>query len=139
MYTFGVTTDIIQSHFIFSSPSLCLEEYSISGAAAGTRVVICAGQCWVLHDLWTDVTQFINFMHQFVDIDAIVIRWHLVVTITAGIQQYFVLLVLFGVQHVVTLLAETDPNESRPLGTYFALTHGCSCCVYVNQGSSKVC
>lgn len=78
-------------------------------------------------------------MHQFVDIDAIVIRWHFVVTITTGIQQYFVLLVLFGVQHVVTLLAETDPNESRPLGTHLALTHGCNCCVYVHQGRSKVC
>lgn len=45
-----------------------------------------------LYNLRVYVTQLINFMHEFVDIDTVVLRGHLVITVSAGIQQDLVLL-----------------------------------------------
>ena len=43
-------------------------------------------------------------MHNFVDVDAVVVSDLLVVAVPASVQQCFVLLVLLGVQHVVAFL-----------------------------------
>lgn len=39
-----------------------------------------------LYNFWVYVAQFINFMHKFVDINAIVFCGHLVITVPARIQ-----------------------------------------------------
>ena len=52
-------------------------------------------------------------MHDLVDVDAAAIRHLTVVAVSAGVEQHPVLLVLLGVQHVVALLAEPDPNKAR--------------------------
>ena len=54
-------------------------------------------------------------MHNLVDVDAVVVGHLFVVAVPAGVEQCLVLLVFLGVQHVVALLTEADPNKTRTL------------------------
>lgn len=47
----------------------------------------------------------------FVDVDAARFGPYLAVAVSARVHQHFVHLVLFRVQHVVTLLTESDADE----------------------------
>lgn len=46
----------------------------------------------------------LDFVHDFVDINAITVGFCFVVAISASIQEDFVLLVFLGIQHVVAFL-----------------------------------
>ena len=83
-----------------------------------------------LYHLWTDVTQLINFMHQFVDIDAIIVSWHFVVTVTAGIQQYFVLLKIV-IRFIVVTHGYYNPKV-------LSLRNACVCCTIKDRNSSHL-
>ena len=54
-------------------------------------------------------------MHNLVDVDAVVVGHLFVVAVPAGVEQCLVLLVFLGVQHVVALLTEADPNKTWTL------------------------
>lgn len=130
MCALTVATYIVQSHLIFSSPGLGLEEYRIACATPWAWMVVCPWQCWVLYHFWVNVPKFINFMHQLVDINTIIFCGHFVITVPAGIKQYLVFLVFFWVQHIVTLLTETDADKTWSISSTFChKTHGCCCFV----------
>lgn len=57
--------------------------------------------------------KLVNFVHNFVDIDAITISQLLVVTISASIKQDFIFLIFFWIKHVIAFLTEPDTNKSR--------------------------
>ena len=59
--------------------------------------------------------RFSYLVHNLVDVDAVVVGHLFVVAVPAGVEQCLVLLVFLGVQHVVALLTEADPNKTRTL------------------------
>lgn len=68
--TMCIGANIIQSHLLFSSPCLCLEEYSLSMIALWARMILTPRQGGIRDHIWHNMCQFINFMHNFVDINA---------------------------------------------------------------------
>ena len=59
--------------------------------------------------------RFSYLVHNLVDVDAVVVGHLFVVAVPAGVEQCLVLLVFLGVQHVVALLTEADPNKTWTL------------------------
>lgn len=104
---FAIGTYIIESHFFFCSSRLSLEEDGLPVVAFGTLMLLRSGQGGIAHHVGVDVSQLVDFVHNFVHVNAIGVGQLFVVAISARVQEHLVVLVLFRVQHVVALLAET--------------------------------
>lgn len=65
-----------------------------------------------MDDIADDSRKFVNLVSNFVHIDAIVVGIRLPFTITTGIQKLFVFLVFFGIEHIITFVAELDTDKS---------------------------
>lgn len=103
-------THIVKSHLLFSSPSLTLEEHGLSVVAFGAHVVLRAGQSGVTHHVRVNVRQLIDFVHDFVHINAVRVGLLFVVAISARVQENFVVFVFPRIQHVVAFLAELNAD-----------------------------
>ena len=99
-----------------SFPRSYLEKDRLSVLAFGARVILRPGQSGIADDVRVDVGDFIHLMHNFVDVNAVVVGDLLVIAVPARVQQLPLLLVLFGVEHVVALLTEPDTHESGAVG-----------------------
>lgn len=53
-----ICTHIIQSHFFFSSSSLCLEKYSFSMIALWAWMFFGSWQCWIRYYISDNMCQF---------------------------------------------------------------------------------
>ena len=105
----------VKSHLVFSTARLGLEEDCLSMLALGTRMILRSGQCRVADDVWNDLSDFVDLVHDFIHVDAITVGQLLVVAVPARVHQHLVLFVLFGVKHVVALLAKPDANKPRTI------------------------
>ena len=76
-------------------------------------------QSWVSNNIRHNVGDLIHLVHDLVHIDAGRLRQLAIVTISAGVQQHFVVFVLLGVEHVVALLAEPDAYKAWAFGGHF--------------------
>lgn len=76
-------------------------------------MVLRPGQRGVLGHVCDDLGQLVHFVRDFVDVDAAVVGFLLVIAIPARVQQNAIFLVLLGVQHVITFLAEPNTHEAR--------------------------
>lgn len=85
-------------------------------AALLARVVFGSRQRGVLGHVSDDLGQLVHFVRDFVDVDAAVVGFLLVITVPARVEQNAVLLVLLGVKHVVTFLAESNTHEAWLVG-----------------------
>lgn len=56
--TILIGADIVESHFLLGTSSLCLEEDSFPVAAFGTRVVFGSGKCRIRNYVRNDVRKF---------------------------------------------------------------------------------
>lgn len=122
MRTVLVGANVIQSHLFFSATSLCLKENGFSVTTFRTRMIFSSWQRWIRDDVRNDVRQFtkilenklllhvnnfiisLNFVHNFVHVDAVRVSFGFVVAVTACIEQKFVLLIFLRVQHVIAFL-----------------------------------
>lgn len=80
-----VGAHVVQPHLFLSSSGLSLEEDSLAVATLGTGMVLGLGQCGVRDHIRHYVGQLINFVHNFVNINAVAISQGLVVTVAASI------------------------------------------------------
>lgn len=108
--------DVVQAHGVLGSGTVRLEEHSLLVAALLARVVLRPRQRGVLRHVGDDLGQLVHFVRDFVDVYAAVVGFLLVIAIAARVQQDAVLLVLLGVQHVITFLAESNPHEAGLVG-----------------------
>jgi len=69
----------------------------------------------VRNDVAHDMSQFVNLVRNFVDINAVVVSQLLVVAVPAGVQKLTPFLILPRVQHVVALGAKLDSDKGRTL------------------------
>lgn len=133
MQAFIASTHVIQPHIRLRTAVLCQKEDRLGLAALGARVIQSTRQRRIGNNVRYDVGQFavemiallvcrsvcerctindlLKFMLSFVDVDTARFGPHLVVAVAAPVQQHFVHLVLFGVQHVVALQTESDADE----------------------------
>ena len=102
------SADIVESHCILS---LRLEEYCLLVATFGTGMVQCFWERWIVSYIGNDLGQLINLMGDLIDIDAAVVCLLVVVTVPACIEQDTVVLVFFGIQHVVAFFTKPDTDE----------------------------
>lgn len=131
-----VCAHVIQSHLLLGASGLRLEEDRLAMMALGTSVLFGARQSRIGNHVGHDVRQFtvgksltivnihpltmfslfvrdlLNFVHDFVNVDAVRLGLLLVVAVSARVQQNLVLLVLFRIQHVVAFLAKPNADES---------------------------
>lgn len=118
-----IGADVVQPHFLFGATCLSLEEDGFAMTALGARMVLGSRQCRVGNDVGHDVRQLagrfrvicdrfvmenkwnlLDFVHNFVHVNAVTVGLGLIVAVSARIQQDFVLLVLLWVEHVVAFL-----------------------------------
>ena len=116
--TVRIGADIVQSHLRGCLYSVRLEEDSLPVPALRAWVVLRPGQGGVPHNISHNVGDLVHLVHNLVHIYAARVSQLAIVTIPAGIQQHFVVLVLLRVEHVVTLLAEPDTNKARTFSTH---------------------
>jgi len=110
-----IRTNIVQPHFVLSTPRLSLEEDGLPILTLWTRVVLRPWKRRVRNDVAHDVSQFVNLVRNFVDVNAVVVSQLLVVAIPAGVEQLTPFLVLPRVQHVVALGTKLDSDKGRTL------------------------
>lgn len=103
---------IIQSHFLFSASSLSLEKDSFSMSALWARVLFRSWQRRITDDIGNNVRQFVNFVHNFVNVDTVTFSFGLVIAVPASVQKNLIVLVLFRIQHVVAFLTKLDTDEA---------------------------
>lgn len=123
MSTILICTDVVQSHFFFSSSCLGLEEYSFPVTTLWTCMVLGTREGWIRDYIRHYVCKFIDFVHNFVNINTIRICLLFVVTISTCVHQDFILLVLFGVKHVVAFLAKPNSNKARTVSLCIISRH----------------
>lgn len=113
--TVRIGADIVEPHFVLGSPGLGLEEDGFTVATLGAVVVLRTGQGGVMHHVRHNLRQLIDFMSDLVDIDAVIVRYLLVVAVPASIEQNTVFFVLLRIEHVVAFLTEFDSYEAGAL------------------------
>ena len=115
-----VGADVVELHFVLCFSCVGLEEDGLAVLALWARVVVGPRQGGVADHVSHDVGQLIDLVHDFVDVDAVVVGQLLVVAVPARVQKHLVLLVLLRVQHIVAFLTKTDPHETRAAVANFA-------------------
>lgn len=63
----------------------------------------------------TNLSQFIDFMHEFIDINTRIVGDLLMITVSACIHQLAMFFVFARIQHVVALWTEFDAYKTRPV------------------------
>merc|ERR1719431_324077 len=112
----GVGAHVVQLHLRLRLLRVRLEEHGLPVPALGARPLVRPGQGGVPRHISDNVRDLVHLVHDLVDVDAAGVGELAVVAVPARVQQYPVILVLLGVEHVVALLAEPDAHEARPLG-----------------------
>lgn len=107
---------VVESHFLFGTSRLRLEEDGLTMRTLGAGMIFGARQRWIGYDVGYNVRQLVDFVHNFVNVNAVGVGLLLVVTISTGIHENLVVLVLLGVQHVVAFLAKPNAHKARSLG-----------------------
>lgn len=107
---------VIQAHGVLRPGTVRLEKHRLLVAALLARVVLGPRQRGVLGHVSDDLGQFVHFVRDFIDVDATIVGFLLVITIPARVEQNAVLLVLLGVKHIVTFLAESNTHEAGLVG-----------------------
>ena len=73
MSAVNVGANVVKSHLVFSTARLGLEEDCLSMLALGTRMILRSGQCRVADDVWNDLSDFVDLVHDFIHVDAITV------------------------------------------------------------------
>merc|ERR1712223_2383282 len=107
------SANIIQLHIMLSFGSaLGLEEDGFAMFAFGTRMFFRPWKRGITNNIRNNIGQFIHFVHNFVDINAIVIGNLLVIAISTCVKQNLVLFIFFWVKYVVAFLTKTDADKT---------------------------
>lgn len=102
MIAFTIGTYIVQLHFFFSTTTLSLKEYSLLILTFWTYMIICFWKSWIIYNISNNLSKFtikkivylttfkeqnlLNFMHQFVNINAWIFSIFTMITISACIH-----------------------------------------------------
>jgi len=97
----GIGAHVVEFHLLFGPARLRLEEDGLAVRALGARVVLGPRQRRVRNHVGHDLRQLVNFVHNLVDVNTVVVSQLFVVAIPACIEESPVLLVLLWVEHVV--------------------------------------
>ena len=81
-----------------------LEKYCFAMLALGAGVVLRPRECGVADDVRDDLGELVHLVHDLVDVNAVAVGQLLVVAVPASVEQHLILLVFFGVQHVIAFL-----------------------------------
>jgi len=109
----GIRTHVIQFHLLFSGSTLALEKDSLRMTAFRASVILRSWQCGVGDNVGDNLSEGVNFVRNLVDVDTRILSGHTEFTISTAVHENPVLLVFFGIEHVVTLLTKPYPDETR--------------------------
>lgn len=85
MTTILICTDIIQSHLLLSTSGLRLKEHRLPMSTLRASMILCPRQGRIRDYVRYNVRQLINFVHNFVHVNAIRVGFLFVVTISASV------------------------------------------------------
>ena len=105
----------------FVKYNIYLEKYCFAMFAFRTWVIFWSWQSWVSNNIGDNICQFVNFVHNFVDINAVIVGNLFVIAITAGIHQNFVFFVFFGIKHVIAFLKSKQNSKIKIKFVKFSL------------------
>jgi len=117
----GVRAHVVESHVVLSPPGLALKEDGLLMTALRTGMLSSSRKCWVVNHITHYTRQFIDFVCDFVDINAVIVCDLFVITVSTGVEQHSGLLVFARIQHVVAFLTELNAHKLRSFrfGLYF--------------------
>jgi len=113
--TLGISAHVVKPHIVFSPTTLALEENGLFMATLRTGVFFSSWKCRVVYNVGNYSRQFIDFVSDFIDINAIIVCDLLIVTVSTGVKQYSGLFIFARIQHIIAFLTELNSDKFRAL------------------------